>query len=121
MKKYENSFAVSGIICKDAEIRQFVTKSVARFPISVSRFEKYGDETKRVSSLINVEVWRNNENASSFDILTKGSLITIKGYLKPEEWHNKDGVKNSRIVFMASSFQPVEEAGEEPKKSGKSA
>ena len=34
MKKIENSFAVTGFVAKDAEIRQFTNASVARFPLS---------------------------------------------------------------------------------------
>ena len=40
MKKIENSFAVTGFVAKDAEIRQFTNASVARFPLSVARQEK---------------------------------------------------------------------------------
>ena len=36
MKKLENSFAVTGFIGKDAEIRSFQTASVARFSIAIS-------------------------------------------------------------------------------------
>ena len=45
MKKIENSFAVTGFIGKDAEIRSFETASVARFSIAVSRADKTGEET----------------------------------------------------------------------------
>ena len=45
MKKVvENSFAVTGFVGKDAEIRQFTTASVARFPLAVSRKEQNGEE-----------------------------------------------------------------------------
>ena len=44
MKKIENSFAVTGFIGKDAEIRSFETASVARFSIAVSRADKTGEE-----------------------------------------------------------------------------
>lgn len=37
MKKIENSFAVTGFIGKDAEIRQFTSASVARFSLAVGR------------------------------------------------------------------------------------
>lgn len=57
MKKVvENSFAVTGFVGKDAEIRQFTTASVARFPLAVSRKEQNGEEY--VSSFIYVEAWR---------------------------------------------------------------
>ena len=53
MKQIENNFAVSGFVGKDAEIRQFANASVARFSLAVSRQEKSGEETKRVSAFIN--------------------------------------------------------------------
>ena len=48
MKKIENNFAVTGFVAKDAEVRQFTTTSVARFPLAVARQEKNGEETKRI-------------------------------------------------------------------------
>ena len=43
MKKFENTFAVSGFVGRDAEIRQFANTSVARFSLAVCRTEKSGD------------------------------------------------------------------------------
>ena len=40
MKKYENNFAVTGYVAKDAEVYQFTNTSVARFPLAVARQEK---------------------------------------------------------------------------------
>ena len=74
MKKIENTFAVTGFVGQDAEIRSFATASVARFSLAVSRQEKSGDQTNRVSSFMNFEAWRKNENTESFDCLTKGTL-----------------------------------------------
>ena len=114
MKKIENSFAVTGFVAKDAEIRQFTNASVARFPLSVARQEKNGEDTKRVSAFVNMEAWRKNENADSFDVLTKGTLLTVEGYFKPEEWADKDGVLHNRIVMVAVRFYPAVEKEEEP-------
>ena len=91
MKKIENNFAVTGFVAKDAEVRQFTTTSVARFPLAVARQEKNGEDTKRISAFMNIEAWRKNENTGSFDQLTKGTLLTVEGYFKPEEWTDKDG------------------------------
>lgn len=96
MKKIENNFAVSGFVGKDAEVRQFTNASVARFLLAVSRLEKNGEETNRVSAFLNVEVWRKNENTKDFDIIKKGALITVAGYAKLEQWTDKDGVAHSR-------------------------
>ena len=123
MKKIENSFVVTGFVAKDAAIRQFTNTSVARFPLAISRQEKNGDETSRISALMSMEAWRKKENAGSFDQLTKGTLLTVEGYFKPEEWSDKDGVKHSRIVMVTTKFYPAVEKEETPaepeKKPGK--
>lgn len=113
MKKIENSFVVTGFVAKDAEIRQFANTSVARFPLAISRQEKNGEETNRVSALMSMEAWRKNENTGPFDQLTKGTLLTVEGYFKPEEWSDKDGVKHNRIVMVATKFYPAVEKEEE--------
>ena len=106
MKKIENNFVVTGFVGKDAEIRQFTNASVARFPLAVSRLENNGEESKRVSAFMNFEAWRKNENTGSFDQLTKGTMLTVEGYFKPEEWSDQSGVKHNRIVMVAVKFYP---------------
>jgi single-strand DNA-binding protein len=102
MKKMKTHFAVTGFVGKDAEIRQFANASVARFSLAVSRLEKNGEESNRVSAFMNFEAWRKNENAEAFDQLTKGTMLTVEGYFKPEEWSDNAGVKHNRIVMVAS-------------------
>ena len=97
MKKIENNFAVTGFVAKDAEVRQFTTTSVARFPLAVARQEKNGEDTKRISAFMNIEAWRKNENTGSFDQLTK----------------DKDGVLHNRIVTVAVKFYPAVDKEEE--------
>ncbi len=112
MKKIENSFAVTGFVGKDAEIRQFETASVARFSLAVGRSEKNGEETTRTSAFMNIEAWRKNEHTASFDRLVKGAMLTVEGYFKPEEWET-GGVKRNRIVLVATKFYEPQEK-EEP-------
>ena len=122
MKKIENNFAVTGFVGKDAEIRQFATASVARFSLAIARSEKNGEETSRVSAFMNIEAWCKNENAKAFDKLTKGALLTVEGYFKPEEWTDQESVKRQRIVMVATKFYEApdkEEAPEEEKKTTK--
>ena len=111
MKKVvENSFAVTGFVGKDAEIRQFTTASVARFPLAVSRKEQNGEEY--VSSFIYVEAWRKNDS-TSFELLKKGKNITVKGFFKPDEWTDQQGVKHNRIIMAVTDFyEPVEKDDE---------
>ena len=134
MKKIENNFVVTGFVGKDAEIRQFTNASVARFPLAVSRLENNGEESKRVSAFMNFEAWRKNENTGSFDQLskatgktplhdqlTKGTMLTVEGYFKPEEWSDQSGVKHNRIVIVAVKFYPPVEKEETPEKPAKPA
>lgn len=114
MKKIENNFIVTGFVGKDAEIRQFTNASVARFPLAVSRLEKNGEDSNRVSAFMNCEAWRKNENTGSFDQLTKGTMLTVEGYFKPEEWSDQSGVKHNRIVMVAVKFYPPVEKEEAP-------
>ena len=115
MKKIENTFAVTGFVGKDAEIRQFTNASVARFSLAINRTEKNGEENNRTSAFMNIEAWRKNENLSSFDRLTKGAMITVEGYFKPEEWTSEDGVKHNRVVLVANKFyEPTEKEEETP-------
>ena len=100
MKKIENNFTVSGFVGKDAEIRQFANASVARFSLAVGRQEKNGEET--------------NQHTESFDKLTKGTLLTVEGFFKPEEWTDKDGVKHSRIIMVATKFYECPDKEETP-------
>ena len=122
MKKVENNFAVTGFIGKDAEIRQFTTASVARFSLAVSRTDKGedGQEGTRKSAFMNMEAWRKNDSAS-FELLKKGQMITVEGYMKPEEWTGPDGIKRNRIIFVATKFyEPVEKPEQKDKPKGKS-
>ena len=114
MKKMENTFAVTGFVGKDASIHQFSTASVARFSLAISRIEKNGEENTRTSAFMNVEAWRKNEHTESFDKLTKGTLLTVEGFFKPEEWTDKDGVKHSRIIMVATKFYECPDKEETP-------
>ena len=122
MKKIENNFAVTGFVGKDAEIRQFTTASVARFSLAIGRIEKNGEGNNRVSAFVNVEAWRKNENAESFDKLTKNTMLTVEGYFKPEEWSDQERVNHNRDVLVPPKFYETpdkEEAPKEEKKTSK--
>ena len=114
MKEIKNTFAVTGFVGKDAEIRSFETASVARFSLAVSRTEKNGEESNRTSAFVNIEAWRKNENASSFDRIKKGAMLTVEGYFKPEEWQDADGAKHNRVVLVATKFDEPTEKEETP-------
>ena len=99
-----NNFQISGFVVNNATVNQFATASVARFGISVRRAEKIGDEEKKVSAILNIEAWKSNEAADSFDLLKKGTRLSVEGYFKPEEWTDKDNVNHNTIKLVATKF-----------------
>lgn len=116
MKKIENTFAVTGFVANDAQVNNFDTASVARFSIAVSRSEKKGEDTSYTSAFMNIEAWRKNEATTTFDIIKKGTLLTVKGYFKPEEWTDKEtGHKRNRITMVAVEFYLTPDKVEEEK------
>ena len=114
MKKIENNFTVTGFVASDAQIRQFTTASVARFPLAVSRLETHGEETNRTTAYLNIEAWRKNEHTESFDQLVKGARLTVAGYLRPDNWVDQQGTKHCRILFVATKISSVAETEETP-------
>lgn len=108
-----NNFQISGFIAQDAQIRQFATASVARFPLSIARTEKQEGEEKRVSALMNIECWRKNQSTSDFELLAKGNRVTIEGYFKPEEWTDNKGVKHNRVIMVAKSVSAADDKSEQ--------
>ena len=99
-----NNFQISGFVVNNATVNQFATASIARFGISVRRTEKGGDEEKKVSAILNIEAWKSNEAADAFDLLKKGTRLSVEGYFKPEEWTDKDNVNHNTIKLVATKF-----------------
>ena len=60
-----------------------------------------------------------NENAESFDKLTKGAMLTVEGYFKPEEWSDQEGVKHNRVLLVATKFYETPDKEEAPKEEEK--
>lgn len=107
MKNFQNSFKISGYV-GFSEVRALTNKCVCRFSLSVAKFDKTTNE--RTSAFLNAEAWAGKEESlEAFKTLAKGSIVTIEGTFKPEEWTDKNGQKNNRVVLVAKKFYPVEE------------
>lgn len=88
-------------------MRTFTNSPLAKFPISVSREEKITDSTSRTSALINIEMWRKNCESESFKQLVKGVHLQVSGYFQPQFWTDKDGVKHSRVILIATEVAQI--------------
>lgn len=99
-----NNFNLSGFVAVNATIKSFENSSVARFPLSISRKDTAPDGVEtRKSALINCECWAKNADSARFALLQKGTLVTISGYLKPDEYVDRNGQKQQRIIFCVTS------------------
>ena len=98
-----NNFNLSGFVAVNATIKSFENSSVARFPLSISRKDTVDGVETRKSALINCECWAKNADSARFALLQKGTLVTISGYLKPDEYVDRNGQKQQRIIFCVTS------------------
>ena len=107
--KATNNFAVTGIVAV-SNPRTLGKASVCHFALSLGRLEGTGEDKRRVSSLLNIETWCKNEEADKvFTIIQKGNLVTVEGFMKPEEWVDKNGGKHSKTVLAATKVYLAKE------------
>lgn len=108
MAQFSNSFAVSGIIVKDANVRKFEKSSVARFGLSVMAKDERA-ERGYISAIINCEAWRKADNAWSLDQLKKGAQLTLFGFFKPLEWTDAEsGTVRNSVVLCVTKIEKTE-------------
>ena len=104
-----NSVVLVGRITKDvgSDERSFsyvgngTAKAVVN--IAVNRGVKKGDKWEDETSFFDVVIWgKLAENLKPR--LTKGTQITVSGYLKQDRWE-KDGQKQSRVQIIADMVE----------------
>ena len=104
-----NSVVLVGRITKDvgSDERSFsyvgngTAKAVVN--IAVNRSVKKGDKWEDETSFFDVTIWgKTAENLKPR--LTKGTQITVSGYLKQDRWE-KDGQKQSRVQVVADMVE----------------
>ena len=104
-----NSVVLIGRITKDvgSDERSFsyigngTAKAVVN--IAVNRGVKKGDKWEDETSFFDVIIW--GKTAESLKPrLTKGTQITVSGYLKQDRWE-KDGQKQSRVQVVADMVE----------------
>lgn len=113
--KSVNSFEVTGFVVNDAKVNKFDNASVARFGLSIARTEGKDENKKRTRAILNIEIWRNNKNTHTLDILKKGTRVTVKGFFKPETY-KKDDKDVSHIVFAGTDITTGDEESEDKEK-----
>jgi single-strand DNA-binding protein len=91
-----------GRLTADPELRRISSgTAVTELRMAISRSYKANDEWKKDTLYIDVVVWgATAENCCNY--LHKGSSVFIEGYLKMEQWNDKNtGEKRSKIKVQA--------------------
>lgn len=97
-----NTVVIEGRLTKNAEFRQIGETTNAKFTIATNRSRKVNDQWEDETSFIDAQAWgRLAENMSGR--LSKGTSVTISGYLKQERWES-NGEKKSRHVVVADQI-----------------
>lgn len=80
---------------KEAEVKTYGEKSVAKFCVAIDRTGKSVEE--RITSWMPCEMW--STNVSEFSVLAKGQLLDLEGFLKSESWKDASGVEKNRTII----------------------
>lgn len=101
-----NRITLIGRITRDIELKQTKSgKSVCDFGIAV-------DRDKDSADFINIQVW----NAPAENLVKyqgKGSLISVDGSLRVDNYTKEDGTKASRTYVLANNIEYLERKTEE--------
>lgn len=56
---------------------------------------------------------KDSKDPQAFDTLKKGQLVKFNGFFRADEWEDKEGKKQNRIVFVSTSWEKIEYAKKE--------
>lgn len=104
-----NRTELMGCITFDPELRRIPSgTAVTELRMAVGRSYKKGDEWQKETLYIDVVVW-GTQAEKCCDQLRKGSSVFIEGYLKMEQWNDKNtGEKRSKIKVQADKVHFLE-------------
>lgn len=90
-----NRVAIAGFLGKEPDIRTFDAGQLANFSLGVKR--------KDVVDWFPCVAW--NELANELQSAQKGQQLAIEGYLKAENWNDKQtGQKREKTVIVATKL-----------------
>lgn len=121
-----NQFSLVCFIATEPSVTNFQSSSVARYALSLARREKTADgQEVRKSVLLSAETWSKDANSDLFALIKKGNLVQVTGYLKPENYTDREGNARERVTFVCTTITPASRKAEDPaeapaKKSNKS-
>lgn len=100
----EGNTTIVGSLGRDPELRYTASgAALCSFTVAQSRRYKSGDEWKEDTAWIDVTAWRDLAEHIVASC-TKGTRVIVSGYLRQEEWDDKDtGKKRSKLSLVADA------------------
>ena len=98
-----NHVSISGNIVRDAEVNHVGEGNTAVTTITIAHNQRYKAKSgkwQETVSFIDVEVW--GVLAERGDYYKKGIPVIVEGVLKGNQWKDKDGKGNSKVVVRAA-------------------
>ncbi|MEM9703360.1 MAG: single-stranded DNA-binding protein [Planctomycetota bacterium] len=111
-----NRVIIMGNLTRDPEVRYIPSGSaVCEIGVAVNRswYDKQSNSRKEEVCFVDVTLWgRTAEVAGEY--LSKGRSVHIEGYLKMDEWQDKNsGQKRTKLKVVADSMQMVGGRGDD--------
>ena len=100
-----NTFAITGRVSRDIEIRQTNSDNpVGNFSIAVNRTRRVNGNVEQRASFFDCVVWGNYSVAIA-KYLVKGARLAVSGYMQQNSWTQEDGSRRYKIELIVERIQ----------------
>ncbi len=98
-----NEVRISGRLTRDPDVKATAQGTVANFSIAHSYKQKKSGDQK--VNYFDIVAWRDLADKIEAEF-KKGDYVEITGYMEQQTWTNRDGVKRSKVVIIATDIAP---------------
>lgn len=100
-----NVVFITGNLTRDPELKQTASgTSVAELGVAVNTNVKKDGAWDSKVNFFQVTVWGKQADTVN-EHLAKGSKVAITGRLEWQQWENKEGQSNSRVIIVAQQIE----------------
>lgn len=111
-----NTITVIGRLTRDAEL-SYTSGGMAIVKMSIANnySKKHGDQWSTEVNYFDITIF--GKRAESLNqYLTKGTQISVTGYLRQDRWEQEDGSKRSKVYILANDIQLLGSKHDQPEK-----
>ena len=99
----------TGFCANDPELKYIGQNNVAVVQVTIcfNRSYKRGDEWQKETAFVRCKAWGRMAERMN-EVLGKGKLVSVEGFITQENWTTQDNQKRSMLVLRVERFQPCE-------------